>query len=78
MSVASLQDQIQERMEVVCSKGMHVGTVDHVLGDQIKLTRNDSEDGKHHLFPTSMVSSVDTKVHLLKPCDELKKVWTTE
>jgi hypothetical protein len=78
MSTALMTDQIQEHMEVVCSKGMHVGTVDHVQGDQIKLTRNDSEDGKHHLFPISMVGTVDTKVHLLKSCDELKKVWTTE
>jgi hypothetical protein len=45
---------------------------------EFKLTPSDSEDGKHHLFPTSMVGTVDTKVHLLKPCDELKKVWTTE
>lgn len=78
MSTASLHDSIKERMEVVCSKGMHVGTVDHVLGDQIKLTKTDSEDGMHHLIPTSFVASVDTKVHLTKPCDEVKKVWKSE
>ena len=37
MSTANVADSIKEHMEVVCSKGMHVGTVDHVLGDQIKL-----------------------------------------
>ncbi len=76
MSTASRN--IQEHMEVVCSKGMHVGTVDHVQGDQIKLTKNDSEDGMHHLIPASLVASVDTKVHLSQPCDEVKKTWKSE
>jgi len=78
MSMASVSDNIKEHMEVVCSKGMHVGTVDHVIGDQIKLTKSDSEDGMHHTFPTSFVASVDTKVHLSKSCDEVKKVWKSE
>ncbi len=78
MSTANVGDQIKEHMEVVCSKGMHVGTVDHVLGDQIKLTKNDSEDGMHHTFPASLVASVDTKVHLSQPCEEVKKVWKSE
>ena len=77
MSTATLSD-VKEHMEVVCSKGMHVGTVDHVNVDQIKLTRNDSEDGKHHLISTSLVASVDTKVHLSQPCDEIKKTWQSE
>jgi hypothetical protein len=75
MSTVSFNNQIQDRMEVVCSKGMHLGTVDHVEGDQIKLTKRDSEDGLHHLIPASLVCSVDTKVHLTKSCDEVKKVW---
>jgi hypothetical protein len=34
---------IRERMEVVGSDGRHVGTVDHLDGnDRIKLTRDDS------------------------------------
>ena len=78
MSMTLLADRIEERMEVVCSKGMHVGTVDHVVDDRIKLTKNDSEDGKHHLIPASMVATVDTKVHLTKPCDEVRRVWTSE
>ncbi len=78
MSTATSHDNIKERMEVVCSKGMHVGTVDHINGDQIKLTKSDSEDGMHHLIPTSLVASVDAKVHLSKPCDEVKKIWKSE
>jgi hypothetical protein len=78
MSTVTSQNSIREHMEVVCSEGMHVGTVDHVQGDQIKLTRRDSEDGMHHLIPTSLVASVDTKVHLSQPCDEVKKIWKSE
>src|ERR687890_2862276 len=37
--------QVQEHMEVVGSDGGHVGTVDHVEGDRIKLTRKDDPDG---------------------------------
>jgi hypothetical protein len=78
MSTATSHNSIRQHMEVLCSKGMHVGTVDHVDGDQIKLTRRDSEDGMHHLIPISLVESVDTKVHLSQPCDEVKKIWKTE
>ena len=44
---------IKEHMDVYASCGHKVGKVDHVLGDQIKLTKNDSPDGVHHLIPTS-------------------------
>jgi hypothetical protein len=69
---------IEERQEVVDSTGLHVGTVDHVEGDMIKLTRRDSSDGKHHVIPASLICSVDTKVHLTKTFDELKELWTTD
>ena len=78
MSTAMMADKIRERMEVVCSKGMHGGTVDHVLGDRIKLTKGDSADGMHHLIPASIVATVDTKVHLTKPCEEVRQAWTSE
>ena len=63
--------KIREHMEVVGSDGQHVGTVDHLEGqDQIKLTRNDSPDGRHHYIPTDWVDRVDDTVHLNKPADE--------
>jgi rRNA processing protein Gar1 len=37
---------IREHMEVVDSTGKHVGTVDKVEGERIKLTRKDSGDGQ--------------------------------
>jgi len=77
MSTASF-DHIKEHMEVVCSANMHVGTVDHVEGDRIKLTRNDSPDGKHHFISSDLVDRVDDKVHLNKHCSEVKQSWGTE
>lgn len=58
---------IEEHMEVVGSCGHHVGTVDHVEGERIKLTRNDDPDGgaHHHYLPVSAVAAVkDGKVVL--------------
>ena len=56
--------EIREHMEVRDAVGVHVGTVDHLDGDRIKLTRNDSSDGQHHYVPLSAVSRVDAHVHL--------------
>lgn len=75
--MCTVANKIAEQMEVVCCQGGHVGTVDHVEGDQIKLTRQDSPDGAHHLIPTAIVAMVDTKVHLTKSGDELERLWKT-
>jgi hypothetical protein len=57
--------EIREHMEVVGADGRHVGTVDHLEGDdQIKLTRSDSADGEHHFLAVDLVERVDDKVHL--------------
>lgn len=68
--------QIKEHMEVVGSDGKHVGTVDHMEGqDQIKLTRSDSQDGQHHFIPLDWVDNVDDRVHLKKGSDDAMKSW---
>lgn len=77
MSTMTNNSMIREHMDVVCSLGMPVGKIDHIQGDQIKLTKNDSPDGKHHIIPMSMVASVDEVVHLTRPCDEVKTMWQT-
>ena len=41
-----MQGKINENMEVIGSDGVHVGTVDRVEGDRIKLKQRDS-DGVH-------------------------------
>ncbi len=55
---------IQKHMEVRGPDGSHVGTVDGVEGDRIKLTRNDSPDGEHHYVGLDSVERVDEHVHL--------------
>jgi len=65
--------QIEEHMEVVGADGGHVGTVDHLEdARQIKLTRNDSADGRHHFLAIELVDHVDEKVHLKVPADEAR------
>jgi hypothetical protein len=53
------KSKITEHAEIVGSCGNHVGTVDHVDGDFIKLTRNDSSDGQHHYLPVSAIAHVE-------------------
>ncbi len=49
---------IAEHMKVLGADGIHVGTVDHLDGDRIKLTRAGSEVGEHHYVSTSLVQDI--------------------
>ncbi|MBN8808180.1 MAG: DUF2171 domain-containing protein [Sphingomonas sp.] len=61
--------QIKEHMEVIGADGVHVGTVDKVEGDRIKLTKQDSgadvEEGQgahaghHHFISGGLVAGVE-------------------
>jgi hypothetical protein len=57
------RDDIKEHMEVIGADGTHVGTVDGVDGDRIKLTKADSgtgsHDGHHHYLPIGLVAEVE-------------------
>ena len=59
----SMIDDIKEDMEVIGADGVHIGTVDRVEGDRIKLTRKDSgqgsHEGHHHMLPIGLVAAVD-------------------
>ncbi len=71
--------QIKEHMEVVGSDGEHVGIVDKVEDDRIKLTRHDSQAaGEHHYVPLSAVSKVDEFVTLTMSADNAKTNWKAE
>jgi hypothetical protein len=70
----SLAD-IREHMEVYASCGTRVGTVDHVEGDTIKLSRSYSPDGQHHRIPMSWVAEVHDHVHLNKDHREVQAQW---
>ncbi|MGJ4894115.1 MULTISPECIES: DUF2171 domain-containing protein [unclassified Bradyrhizobium] len=57
-----MQD-IREHMEVIGADGAHVGTVDRVDGNRIKLTRKDSGEGSHkghhHFIDKGLVADVE-------------------
>ena len=67
--------QIREHMEVVGSDGQHVGTVDRVEGDRIKLTKNDPQaQGQHQYIPLNTVASVEqNSVQLNLTADEARQ-----
>ena len=60
---------IKEHMEVIGADGVHVGTVDHLDGDRIKLTKKDSgpevtegtgsHEGHHHYISLGLVADVE-------------------
>jgi hypothetical protein len=58
---------IAEHMEVIGADGVHVGTVDKVEGDRIKLTKKDSgagfeggsHEGHHHFISLGLVADVE-------------------
>lgn len=54
---------IREHMEVIGADGVHIGTVDKVEGQRIKLTRKDSGEGSHkghhHFIPATLIAEVE-------------------
>lgn len=68
---------IREHMTVLGSDGGHVGAVDRVEGDRIKLTRSDPEaEGEHHYLHLDMVASVeDGTVRLTRTAAQAKDEW---
>lgn len=68
---------IREHMEVVGSDGKHVGTVDHLEGGRVKLTKSDpNAGGKHHYLSTDQVDRVEEgRVCLNLPCDKAMQTW---
>jgi hypothetical protein len=69
-------DAIREHMKVVGSDGSPVGTVDHLDGSAIKLTKNDPQaGGTHHWIPQDWVASVGDTVVLNKSCEDAQSQW---
>jgi hypothetical protein len=54
---------IKEHMEVIGADGVHVGTVDKVEGNRIKLTKKDSGEGSHkghhHFIEGNLVAEIE-------------------
>jgi len=59
--------RISEHMEVANHEGQHVGTVDEVTDDKIKLTKSDSMDDMHHFLSLDDVDKIDDNRVYLKP-----------
>ncbi len=70
---------IREHMEVIGADGVHIGTVDRVDGDRIKLTKADSgaeiegaeqSHRHHHYIPAGLIAEVEgDKVRLSANAD---------
>lgn len=55
-------EDVREDMEVIGADGVHVGTVDRVEEDRIKLTKKDSHGGErdhHHYISRGLVAEVE-------------------
>jgi len=61
-------------MEVV-GIGLHVGVIECVEAGEIKLTKNDSPDGLHHLLPLTNVEYVDDRIHLNRSSIRAMAEW---
>ena len=54
--------QIREHMEVIGADGVHLGTVDRVEDDRIKLVKADSgmaHTDHHHFIPGGLIAEVE-------------------
>ena len=58
-----LRQQLREHMDVIGADGAHVGTIDAIEGDRIKLTKADSgmgsHEGHHHYLPLALVAGIE-------------------
>jgi hypothetical protein len=67
--------EVREHMEVKGSDGQHVGTVDRVEGNRIKLTRSDpNAGGQHHYMDLAAVQEIkDDCLIVSKTADECRR-----
>ena len=75
-------ENIREHMEVIGADGVHLGTVDRVDGDRIKLIRADSgvaHEQHHHFIPKGLIATVeDDKVRLSANADVAANLFEQE
>lgn len=55
--------RIRQHMEVIGADGVHLGTVDGLDGQRIKLTKADSGEGSHkghhHYVPVGLIAEIE-------------------
>jgi hypothetical protein len=75
-------EDIREHMEVIGADGVHLGTVDRVEDNRIKLIRADSgvkHQGEHHYIPRGLVAEVEgDKVRLTARGDVVADLFEQE
>src|SRR5258708_28115702 len=75
-------EDIREHMEVIGADGVHIGTVDRVEENRIKLIRADSGIGHeehHHYIPRGLVAEVEgDKVRLTARADVVADLFEQE
>ena len=54
-------NQLREHMEIVGADGVHIGTLDKVEGDRLKLTKPDSgsHGDHHHYLSKGLIAAVE-------------------
>lgn len=75
-------ENIREHMEVIGADGVHIGTVDHLDGDRIKLTKADSgvgHDDHHHYISRGLFADIEgDKVRLSANGDVVAALFEEE
>lgn len=71
-------DQIREGLQVVGSDQGHVGTVDALAGQLLKLKKNDpASGGSHHYLDIGLIADIEgDTIKLLVTADDAKQRWT--
>jgi len=71
-------EQIKEGQRVIGADGNHVGTVDGLSGQLLKLKKNDPESGgAHHYLDLALVVAVEgDTIKLIVPALEAKERWS--
>lgn len=71
---------IREGLEVIGWDRRHVGTVDALAGQLLKLKKNDPDSGgTHHYLDIGLIADIeDGQIRLLVPAEEAKRRWSDE
>ena len=71
-------EQIRDGQRVIGSDGGHVGTVDALSGQLIKLKKNDPESGgaPHYIDLGLVIGLEDDTIKLIVPAAEAKERWS--
>jgi hypothetical protein len=56
-------NRVKKNMELIGADGVHIGTVDRVMGGRIRLAKNDSGEGLHqghnHYIDLALVAEIE-------------------